>query len=538
MSGQTEQGRLRAFAYLNAEKAAIYRAVMRVFTDAKARFALHLRPEEIAIELARNSLPDFADVPCDVDLANVETALNQLNEWGNLTSVPDTSDVSTVEEFYRPRYLFQMTREGEAAESAVATYDNALRESGELQSAALSDIRTYLGELEVLAEDAEPDEAKVHQTLTSLRVRFDGLTSRAQTFMGSLQRTIDLHEKDLEAFRAYKEALIDYLERFIGELVVATADIAETLLGLSAESVDQLLRIAAARDLADSVSPTDDDRAAVLEQWRSRWVGFCSWFIGTPERPSQAEILRSRARSAIPALLSAVAGINERRVSRSDRTADLRTLARWFAQLDHDVDAHRLWRAAFGLSSARHLRVDQESLEARDGNPVPPQESWLTAPPLLISPRLRKSGRYARRGRPNQVIDRRKEKQHLARLAMAEAAQIDAARRMLITGQRMRLSEIGELDPVAFDLFLDLLGQALATRGGRGGPIETTSSDGAIHIWLSPIEDGPVATIRTLGGRFSGADHFVVIRSAFDEDNGDPEVVCSTSPGEPYGVMA
>jgi hypothetical protein len=30
--------------------------------------------------------------------------------------------------------------------------------------------------------------------------------------MGSLQRTIDLQDVDLEVFRAYKEQLIDYLE--------------------------------------------------------------------------------------------------------------------------------------------------------------------------------------------------------------------------------------------------------------------------------------------------------------------------------------
>ncbi|MCH9022419.1 MAG: DUF2397 family protein, partial [Planctomycetes bacterium] len=33
----------------------------------------------------------------------------------------------------------------------------------------------------------------------------------------------------IESFLSYKETLIEYLERFIGELVLATADIAETL---------------------------------------------------------------------------------------------------------------------------------------------------------------------------------------------------------------------------------------------------------------------------------------------------------------------
>ncbi len=34
--------RIKTFVYLNAEKSSVYRAVMRVFTEAKARFALQL----------------------------------------------------------------------------------------------------------------------------------------------------------------------------------------------------------------------------------------------------------------------------------------------------------------------------------------------------------------------------------------------------------------------------------------------------------------------------------------------------------------
>ncbi len=511
----TTNGRLKAFAYLNAEKACLYRAVMRVFTDAKARFALHLRPQEIVEALVATDEAVSLDEASRLDPENIEAALNQLCEWGNLASHADTTDVATVEEFYRPRHLFQITRSGEAAEQALAVYRRALRESGELQAAALSDIRALLGELVQSAALGEPDEAKVHRTLSLLRTRFGELTSKAQTFIGSLQRTIDLHEKDVQAFLSYKETLIEYLERFIGELVLATADIAETLQKLDTSRMDNLLRIAAHRDLTDAVAPTDEDHAAAIATWHTRWDGLRRWFINAPDRPSQAEILRARARSAIPALLSAVAGINERRINRSDRSADLRTLARWFAATDSDTEAHRLWRAAFGLTPARHLRIDQRTLDERDANPVSAQESWLTSPPLCITPRLRKSGRYTRRGRPNHVIDCTEEKARLAQAAAAEAAQTEAARRRLATGRRMQLSEIGELDPAAFDLFLDLLGEALTARGHRNKQIETTSSDGAICIELTPTGNGRCAIIKTSIGYFRGPDHFVVIQDRF-----------------------
>ena len=80
----TEAGaRLRAFAYLNADKTALYRAIMRVFVDAKTRFTLHLRPHEVTAALggAGGAEP--------VGAHDVEVALAQLCDWGNLEAHPD-----------------------------------------------------------------------------------------------------------------------------------------------------------------------------------------------------------------------------------------------------------------------------------------------------------------------------------------------------------------------------------------------------------------------------------------------------------------
>src|SRR2546425_1004834 len=499
-------GRLRVFAYVNADRAALYRAVMRVFMDAKARFTLHLRPQEVTEAVA------FARLPEPADSAAVEAALGQLREWGNLEAHPDTADVATVEEFYRPRYLFQLTPQGEAAERALSVYEETLDKRGELQSAALSDIRTLLDEVADLADAPDVDGGKAHRALSTLRDRFEGLTSRAQAFMSSLQRTIDLQAGDGPKFLTYKETLIGYLERFIGELVVATADIGATLQRIEEQGIDRLLEAAARRDLADALDPTPEDHGAAYAGWQARWAGLRSWFIGRPETPSQAEVLRARARAAIPALLGAVVSINDRRFTRSDRTADLRTLARWFAEADSDAAAHRLWRAAFGLATARHLLIDAETMEEREARPVPARTSWLDAPPLRISPRLRSSGRYVRRGRPNDVIDRSSEKALLAEAAAAEAAQIVAARRRLATGMRMRLSEMVVLDVTEFALFLELLGETLSSKARADEPAEVASLDGTLHVMLEPVGDGSTATIVTAAGRFSGPDHFITIR--------------------------
>jgi len=496
--------RLGVFQYVTVEKAELYRSVMRLFVEAKESFGLYLRPGEVHASLQDLALPE------------VEHALQQLSEWGNLEPHHDTSAVATIEEFHRPRWLYQMSVEGEAAEQAIAAYHDALRRPGELQTVALSDIRSLLGELFALASGPEPDAAKIHLGLRTLGDRFEELTSRAQAFIGSLQRAIDLRDAKLDSFIDYKRSLIDYLNRFVGQLLIATADIAGRLDAFTPELLGRMHAMAAEREVTDSLKVTDAQRRDAELAWQRRWEGLRRWFVAQHNTQSQAEILRRRALSAIPALLRAIETIHERRVAQSDRATDLRTLARWFAETESGAQAHQLWRAAFGLAPARHLRVDTETQDLWQSAGTTASTPWSSAPPLRLSPRLRATGSHVRRGRPESVVDHGAEKVLLTAVATAEAAQIEAARAQLATGERTRLSQLGTLDVLQFSMFQELLGEALTRQRRADDGIVITSSDGSLEIVLEPTGDGVAATIVTEGGTFSGMDHYLTIRDLLE----------------------
>ncbi|MFG1998606.1 TIGR02677 family protein [Spirillospora sp. NPDC048911] len=516
-----EQPIPRPFAHLDAPLSELYRRVMRVFVENKRRFVVHLRPEDVAETLRGDGGQGLLQEA-------VDKALESLADWGNLRADPDTSRVTTVEDFYRARYLYQLSREGEAAERALEVYEQEIGRRGELQAVALEDIRVRLRALRDLAE--YPDPAVVHNLLLELVGRLDSLAANASAFMSGLQRTIDLQEVDEEAFLAYKDRLIAYLERFVSELVVKHHDIATTLRSLEPERVAALLALAATREAADTVpdgaegldgnvaSGADPSAgswtaAAVgtaagekVALWESRWSGLWSWFVGGRERPCQADLLRTRARKAIPDLLATISVLQERRAGRSDRSADFRALARWFAQAPTDQDAHRLWRAAFGLATARHLTAEPGAAPAE----VTAATSWLDAPRVEVSARLRASGHYAKRGAPKNVRDRTADKELLAREVAAEREQTEAARRRLATGRPTLLSDLGKLDRQEFPLFLRLLGDALAAGPpGPDGVIRTRTSDGTLAVTLEP-RDG-LAEIVTEDGVLRGPDHEITI---------------------------
>ncbi|MFJ7291400.1 TIGR02677 family protein [Streptomyces collinus] len=493
------------FAHLTAPNAPLYRQVMRAFLAAKERFAVHLRPEDVYAALEAGDRP--------ADLEAVTQALDQLVVWGNLRADPDHARVTAVEDFYRRRFIYQLTRAGEAAEAALGTYDEVLGRRGELQAVALHDIVTQLRALLVIAVEDEPDPAKAYVALSILTTRFTDLADNARAFMGSLQRTIDLHDIEVEAFLAYKDRLIQYLERFIQDLITLGGRIALLIGGLEEqERAGPLLRLAAAREAADA-APEDAERAEAVayERWAARWSGLAEWFVSGEGRESQARLLRGRALGSIPQLLAVVRQLNERRAGRSDRSADFRTLARWFAQAPDDEARHRLWRVAFGLHSSRHLTVDADTLTERAASPEPAATPWSEARPLRISPQLRRTGSYERRGRPRRVADRGEAKRRLAEIAARQREETRRARDRLVTDGPVRLSRLGGLDPHAFQLFLRLLGDALAT--WRPGTITTvaTSGDGSMEIRLTALDDGSTAEVRTCDGVFSGPDHLIDI---------------------------
>ncbi|HEY0451479.1 TIGR02677 family protein [Actinophytocola sp.] len=498
------------FAHLSAPNAPMYRDVLMTFARARDRFIVHMRPEDVIADLGR---------PGETD--EVVAALDKLVEWGNLRADPDTSRVTSVEDFHRARYLYQLTGAGQAAEQAIAVYEEAIGRRGSLQSVALADIAAQLRALAEMAGD--PDPAKVHLLLLGLAERFAGLADNAQAFMASLRRVIDFADGDVDAFVAYKQRLIDYINRFIADLANRGAEIATVLVRIESAGVERLLLVAARREAADAVPdlPTGQEEAAdayeeavagSLNDWRNRWRGLRDWFVSADSRhPSQARLLRGAAVTAITQLIDTVAAFNERRSGRSDRSADFRTLALWFAEAPDDAAAHALWRAAFGLTPARHLTVTPDTIAEWDQERPSPNTPWREAPPVRISPQLRKTGSYERRGRPNRVADRAGQRQLLAAQAAREAAETGAARERLRTGGPVLLSALGTLDTRAFRLFLGLLGDALSARSPGDTEVRTTTGDGTMEIRLSLVPDGGTVVIPTEEGELRGPQHLVEI---------------------------
>lgn len=110
----------------------------------------------------------------------------------------------------------------------LITFAQTMSRQSELQTVALKGIFTQLAALLALSADPVPDAAKVHGILRDLVRAFKGLADNTQAFMAGMSRTIELRHADAQAVIAFKQRLIDYLQRFIGNLMTRSGAVAES----------------------------------------------------------------------------------------------------------------------------------------------------------------------------------------------------------------------------------------------------------------------------------------------------------------------
>ena len=502
--GSATKNQFDSFRYLIVEKSDLYRAVMSVFAEAKSEFRLHLRPADIAARMLEKGRTVLE--------GEIEAALDNLVMWGNLQAYHDTAEVSTLADFHRRRFLYQLTATGEAAERAASEFLQAIQRPVTLEAAALSRIRDSLSELALLAQEPNPDIGKVFTTLRTIADDAEQMTAHAQSFFRWLHEQSQTRGADLDLFLKYKERLIDYLRRFLAELANQAGLIAARIEQLE-PNIERLLELVIAHESASAFAKDEADRQGVLERtrrrWHQRWRGLRHWFVGLEGDP-QVKQLRLAASAAIPRLLALAAQLHDRRATRSDRRADLVELAVWFLQATSDPQAHRLWRIAFGMAPARHWLVDPTTLEARDQRPVAPNTSWLEAPPVYIAPQLRQTGRAPAPAPARRIIDRSQYGQELRRRQEQESERHTLARRSLIEMGPRRLAEIGHLDVEALFLLVDLLDQAA---GVPSTLLRTsaTSEDGSLRIQIDRNIPQAVATIETPAGCLHTTDAWIHI---------------------------
>lgn len=459
----------RLFSYLGGEEWAEYRAILEVFANT---FFSEFPPVDVHLRLSARGV----NLPNDT----VVSRLDSLVGWGNLTVSSSVGNPTSLDDYYRKRNRYLITRAGQEVHALVEdvlTRVDEVRDVSTGRLRAVRDALTTLGELNV-------DTADPARLADAVRQVFDphiAFTNEITQFFTAINQWQSRYDLDPDEFNFFAEVLVGYVgdrineiervARPIGRLLAALAGrtelIAGRVTGELAERVDRA-------GLAGTVSVT---RAAGSRA--SDWEHLAGWFVSTPSRPSRLEELTRQAIAAVRTLTMNLTRLSRVGVGASSRRADFLRLAGFVDEPGADI--HRLAAAAFGLYSPSHFGVLAEDAD----DPVHPTTSWWEAPRAVVAVSIRTRGDATNRGRPTPLRDR-----------STEVEQVRARRRRQLEAHRRvdaELLDLGHLDGAYLSMAALARLQKLLDKTTHRQPanrIERRAVDGSVGCVVRPIPGG------------------------------------------------
>jgi uncharacterized protein (TIGR02677 family) len=496
-------GGVPVFDYLGSSLplAGTYRAIMGVFFANAETFAIAVPTDSVLAQLAASGVPHEVR-----DTEHLESLLENLERWGNVSRTQDASLARTIEDLKRKRSLWRITEEGRLAEETARRIEESFGTKGALRSNLLAALETSIGDLAALARKPALDVADGTAADNLLRAVFGQakeLADSASAFIGELDEFLSTPEITSDQFVIARDVIVGYVGGFLSDLRKRAPGIADAIHELASDDAERLIAAAAASNPPPSLTPGVDPVQLEAARIRARWDGLAAWFIGTAAEPPRSRDLANRAAEAIATLLRILARLNEARHRTISRARDFVTLARWFEEAPDDETAHRIWHATFGLAPARHFTQGYE-----DEDEVRAGTSWWTHRALVVEPHLRSVSRNDGRGRPAALEDTRAAQARIRARVRARASARAASLARFVDAGLQPLSTLPELSDDEFEVVTDSLATALAAKREADGSWLVPSLDGRYFIRIVPPPQGaPLAEVRCPRGVLRGLDY-------------------------------
>ncbi len=518
--GDDPAGARRLFRYLGGDEWHEYRAILEVFAGT---FFAEFTPDDVAAHPAV--------VGAGVDPAVVPLRLESLRGWGNLTVSSSVGNPSSLDDYYRRRNRYLITRAGQEVFELVERVLAGVDEIGDVQAGRLRDLHRALVDLGDHGDTGfdrvgGDDLADLVRTVFDLHERF---TSELTQFFAELNLWQSRYDLDADEVRLLAGVLVAYVSEQLTEIERMTRPISrslERILPRLAVLLPALQSGLAARvddaGLADAVAvrrlpgTSSDD-----------WEHLAAWFVAVQGRPSRLDRLTRQAVSAVRTLTANVTRLSRVGLGAASRRADFVRLAGFFDRATTAGEAHEIAAAAFGLGSCR--RLGMPSADADD--PAPTVTSWRDAPRAVVPVSLRARGDTAQRGQATPMRDRRTERAWMERRRERERVNREAAAAELLScaGDGGRIDG-ARMSVASFSMLRDLISRS-GLRAALGAEVRTATVTG-VRCEVRRL-DGACTVVECPDGRLAMHGLVVTVTAA----PGDTEAVgARTRAPEPAGT--
>jgi uncharacterized protein (TIGR02677 family) len=401
--------RLPIFSYLvNSNRIRWYRVIMRTFLQRhRELYRYQLTAQEIRDSVRDAFDPEYTLEQCQSDLA-------ALKEWGNVTTIYDSSRATSIASFLSPALLYQATPEAIAIETFLEAQTSANAAKGALRQGDLP--RLWQAMLMIDERLEQLPGAIPAGDLSSVQTReiaeewqrafevWNTMAREAAQYLANMINAAQQARPDLEAYQIYKAAVVAYVHGFAQALTQYSRRIREQLTAWARSGkLERLIEIVALH-FDPPVATNEQQRSPeeILQDASNQLEAVMNWFA----EGKNADSFRRNALSEVDKVVRRASALAASARPNANYATHLNELALQLLQARNGETAQQLFSLAFANLLPIHL---PESLAGSPSAAYEPEQVNEWQEPPAVTMYLRPISRGFRGDPPMEdpVIDNR-----------------------------------------------------------------------------------------------------------------------------------
>src|SRR2546425_234673 len=399
-------GRIAVFSYLTvSDRVSWYRAIMRYFLQCHREYRYQLTDQEVRDAVRQSFDPEYTLEKCQSDRA-------ALREWGNLAVTYNSSRATSIASFRSPALLYQATPEAIAIETFLDEQARTITRSGALRQSDLPLLWETLQQLDkelaqVSLDHYDPIEhgeysRRIAEEWQHAFDAWNALARDAAQYLANISNNVQQSWSDLEAYHAYKRAVVTYVQSFAHTLSQYSRDIRTLLSRWSVTGKkDKLIEIIA-QHLVSLALVTESKRTLVelSQDARNQVEALSIWFA----EGKNADTFRHNALAEVDKVVRRAAAFANTARPNANYSANLHALALQLLTARDTETAQQLFAVAFANALPVHL---PESLAGTPSTASSPEEqnAWYKQPSVTLPLRPIGRGNRGERILEDPIVD-------------------------------------------------------------------------------------------------------------------------------------
>ena len=385
-------------SYLTTENTKRYRPILRYFYEQYEKINYMLYKEDVWNYL--KDKPNFENYTIET----CENDLTALVNWGNLSALQDTNNVSTVEEFKHRKFRYQLTEYAVEIERLVVKLENLHIEGASLEPKLIERIKE---EIKAIEKTSLKDENDVISLWENLINDFKRLNQDYQDYIKTFYNVKLEEVAKSKQFIIYKNDLVRYLREFIKLLQDNSYSIEETLKTMNKTTEENFLeKVYLGQKKRVRIDKLDEEinEEEMKTRNKEKWENLKKWFIGSNIRASEVEKINEKTTEIIRKITRIANQIAEAKGNVSNKKAEYKKICELFSKTQDIEEAHKLSSVVFGMFNTRHIKGNF----VRDTDSINSSLIEEKSNEYEVKPRIRE---YREKQSKTAIIDKTKEKQ-------------------------------------------------------------------------------------------------------------------------------